>query len=32
MRIENEKRRFKLKKQANKLIEEGIDEYNRQDY
>lgn len=32
MRIENEKRRFKLKKQADKLIEEGIDEYNRENY
>lgn len=32
MRIGNEKRRFKLKQQANKLIEEGINEYNRQDY
>ncbi len=28
MRIGNEKRRFKLKKQANKLIEDGIEEYN----
>ena len=27
MRIENEKRRFKLKRQADKLIEEGINEY-----
>ena len=32
MRIENEKRRFKLKKQADKLIEEGINEYNRENY
>ena len=32
IRIGNEKRRFKLKNQANKLIEEGINEYNRQDY
>ena len=32
MRIGNEKRRFKLKKQADKLIEEGINEYNREDY
>jgi hypothetical protein len=27
MRIGNEKRRFKLKRQADKLIEEGINEY-----
>ena len=32
MRIGNEKRRFKLKKQADKLIEEGINEYNRENY
>jgi hypothetical protein len=32
MRIGNEKRRFKLKTQANKLIEEGINEYNRENY
>ena len=30
--IANAKRRFKLKQQAHKLIEEGIDEYNREDY
>ena len=30
--VANAKRRFKLKQQAHKLIEEGIDEYNREDY
>jgi len=32
MRIGNEKRRFKLKQQADKLIEEGINEYNEENY